>query len=396
MIRAAIIAATLLFSVFGALAEEGVNPIIRAELEADTAIPGQPVVLRLTVLVPTWMPKPPVLPTFDLPNLMVRLPARATTPVSERIGGETWSGISRGYRLYPLIPGRIDIPAQTIRLHYADPETRQPVTADLTTDAFVLAGVIPKEATGLDPFVAANDIAAKQTFTGDLEDLEPGDAVTRQIRVDINGASPMVVPPMLNGGPIEGLSVYVKEPVIDEKSDRGVLSGTRIEAVTYVAQAGGRFAIPPVTLRWFDLDGGKIETVELDGFEITVRGPPPATSEPWDWRGAIADWWPAVFGAAAFGFLLWRLRPLVRRWRERRRAAYRASADYAFDIAAAAINDRKLGAALTATGSWWRRFSDAESLPPKLATVFQSIGAARFGRSSAGSSDTARNWSDAR
>ena len=32
------------------------DPVVRMELEKDTAIPGQPIVLTVTLLVPTWMP----------------------------------------------------------------------------------------------------------------------------------------------------------------------------------------------------------------------------------------------------------------------------------------------------------------------------------------------------
>ena len=44
------------------MAQGAPRPVLRIELEKGSAIPGQPIVLRITVLVPTWLPKPPALP----------------------------------------------------------------------------------------------------------------------------------------------------------------------------------------------------------------------------------------------------------------------------------------------------------------------------------------------
>ncbi|MEO0820486.1 MAG: hypothetical protein AAF074_08670 [Pseudomonadota bacterium] len=218
------------------------EPILRAELASDTAVPGQPVVLRLTLLVPTWMPKPPELPSFDLPNLMVRLPSRSTTPVTEKIDGETWAGISRAYHLVPLVPGRIALAPQTVRVTYADPDGPEPRTATLTTPALSLTGTVPEGAEGLDPFVAGERFEITQEIEGEPGTLSPGDALVRRVRASIAGTAPMVIPPLIP--PLippfsaeavpPGLAAYPAEPEIDEKNERGKLSGTRLEAVTYV------------------------------------------------------------------------------------------------------------------------------------------------------------------
>ena len=70
------------------------QPVLRVAIEETETIPGQPINLRMTVLVPTFMPKPPVWPSFEAPNLLVRIPPRGGGPTSERIGGQTWSGVA--------------------------------------------------------------------------------------------------------------------------------------------------------------------------------------------------------------------------------------------------------------------------------------------------------------
>jgi hypothetical protein len=80
-------------------------PQLTIDLPQGEIIVGQPMALSLKLLVPTWMPKPPVWPNFEVPSLLVRLPEGASTSISESIEGETWAGISRTYQLYPLEAG---------------------------------------------------------------------------------------------------------------------------------------------------------------------------------------------------------------------------------------------------------------------------------------------------
>ncbi len=396
MIRC-LLAALILLTAPAVLAQGSQDPILRTELESDTAVPGQPVVLRLTVLAPTWFPKPPDLPTFDMPNLMVRLPPRSTFPVSERIGGDTWSGISRVYRLHPLIPGIFEIPPQTVRVHYAQPGTPDPVTIELQTEAVTLSGTVPPKAIGLDPFIAARGLELEQTIDGEVADLEPGEAVTRSLRVSIDGAPPMAIPPLLVAERMPGLSAYAREPVLEEITEDGVLSGSRTEQVTYVAEAGGRFVLPAIRLDWFNLDSGQIESLQVDGLEITVRGPPPVATEPGTPPEIVLFWGLGLVVVAVLAFFAWRrLSPRLRAWRQRRRAHYLASEKYAFRQAMAAIRMQRLGAALDATGAWWRRHAhSAQALPATLSSAFLQIGAALYAGRPTDRSKLTQRWSKA-
>ena len=53
------------------------QPIVRVEVTPETVSVGESVELKVTVLVPTWLPEPPVFPSFEVPNVQVRLPERA-------------------------------------------------------------------------------------------------------------------------------------------------------------------------------------------------------------------------------------------------------------------------------------------------------------------------------
>lgn len=378
-------------------AQEAAEPVLRMELEKDEAIPGQPIILRVTVLVPTWMPKPPVYPSFEVPNVIVRLPSRASTPTSERIGGDTWSGIIRSYRLYPMTVGRFEIPQQTIRLTYADPSTREPIVRDVTTQPIAFRGKAPVGAEGLTPFIAAEALTLEQTITGEPNDLEPGGAVTRTVTAHVEGVSPIFLPPMLVARRQDGLSAYPKEPVVAEANNRGVLSGTRVETVTYVPEYGGRFKAPPIHLEWFNLATDEIEVIVLDGFEMAVRGdPPPSPEDKIDWQQLVEILVfviPAFAVIVVFGLRLW---PRLRGYWERRRALWLVSEAYAFHQAEAVFAAHDLNAAAKAISRWRLRAAelDASFDCAKLMAALTDLGRSIYGPD--GARKDAADWQSVR
>lgn len=273
------------------VAQEAAKPIIETTLEKSAAVPGQPVALRLNIFVPTWMPKPPDLPSFEAPNLRVRVPPKGSIALSRRVNGETWSGISRRYLLTPMVPGRIALPPQDIQLTYANPDGASPLKVTLQTPAMSITGIVPAGAEGLDPFIAANGLKLTQTLSGPTTGMKPGDSVVRTLTARIEGASPYVLAPLLPQVRLPAIKIYPATPQVSEDDRTEVLSGTRVESQTWMAVGGGAGRAPAVRIAWFNLETGKIESAEAPGFDISITGPPPtsATSRTTpDWRMILA------------------------------------------------------------------------------------------------------------
>lgn len=376
------------------------EPQFSVELPEGEIIVGQPAVLRLKLLVPTWMPKPPVWPALEVPSLLVRLPERASTPVSETIEGETWSGISRAYRLYPLAVGAFEIPGQTITVTYADPGSPDPIIAELTLDPIRFDAMLPKGAEGLNPPIVASGLTLEQVIEGGPE-MATGDAVTRVVTISIQGTTPILLPAMMpelmpdleqtDGSATPPLRAYPKEPVVTEKEVRGVLSGVRVETTTYVAQAGGEVQLVPIALDWFNLDSGQIETAGLDGYSIAITAPPPPPPGPADY----ARW--VVIGIGGL-LLIWGIYRLVwprlrTAWRKGR-TAWRASEPYAYRAVLKALRARDLTATMRALQVWSGFLAPHHgSAMDPLNRELARIGAMKFSRYPAASEPTA--WRDA-
>lgn len=339
-------------------AQDTTIPEVRTSLQNGTAIPGQPLLYRVTVLVPTWLPSPPEFPSYEAPNVIVRLPSRASGPASETIGGETWSGVTRSYRLYPMVEGTFQIPAGTIKVTYADPDTQDPVAVEAKTDSFEITGKRPPGTETLDPFLAATSVALNRSVDGTPQEMQIGDALTLTTVVKVAGVSPMFVPSIEQETKDNGLAFYPKEPRLEEKEDRGLLSGTRTEETDIVAEASGTFTIPGQQLSWYNLKSGKVENAVTPEIAIKVVGvtatSPPQDGAPIDWPRLIGS----VVGLILFGFagvLLWRRHsPSAKAHVTELIHRYRASEMYLHKRLVAAIRSRDLNLVMQQAPAWQR------------------------------------------
>jgi hypothetical protein len=114
--------------------------------------------------------------------------------------------------------------------------------------------------------------------------------------------------------------------------DRGVMSGTRTETVTYIAQSGGTATFPQIVLNWYNLETEEVEEIVLEGRTVTV-GVPSRERTAIDRRNAGRAAFLLVL-IAALGWAAHRwLWPVVRPKLNRIKAGYDGSAHAAQRIA---------------------------------------------------------------
>ncbi len=371
-------------SVF-AQGNETTAPQITVEAPEEPVIVGQPAIVRIKVLVPTFMPQPPEFPSLEQQNLLVRLPERASGPVSETVNGETWSGVQRSYRVYPLIAGDITFDAQKVAVTYADPATNAPVQATVDLPPVKITAEIPGGAEGLDPLIIATGLSLEQKLEGPT-DMQAGDAITRELTARISGTTPLLIPVLTPQQQSPLLRAYHKEPRISESEERGVLSGQRQEEVVYIAQQEGDAQLPEVSIDWFNLQTNQIETASVPATDLTLAPPkwqPPSLDAVLKFVAFTAI---ALFATGA----LWRfLSPRIRALREAHRDQYLASRRYAEDALKTAVQAHDLNATYTALELWRSRGENSKNAE-KLEDCLTRIGAARYS-----GCDQSEDWSSA-
>jgi hypothetical protein len=311
------------------------GPILHQSFPVSETVPGQPLTLTLSVLVPTCLPEPPVWPDLHVPNVMVR--DAGGGPTSERRGADTWSGVVRSYTIAPMIVGEFSIPPQTVAVTWADPDGGEARHVELQTEAVTFAGRVPDIAKDLDPFLAATSLAFAVDIEGTPDALAPGDSVTRSVTATVRGTSPLLLPRLMPAMEIEGVALYPDEPSVVETTEEGEPGGTRTESVTLVAEAGGNGRMPDIALDWYNIGTGEIETATVAGFDVSVSGPP---ARPTPSRAQVGFWAAGAAGIVLGALLwLWLLPPFGRRLKAWR-TAWLASEGHAFKLLKHAVRFR--------------------------------------------------------
>lgn len=300
------------------------QPVVRVEVSPPEVTLGESAEVRITVLVPTWFPKPPVFPSLELANAITRLPPNSSNPTSERVGRETWSGIVRNYRVYPLSAASYRLSDLTMTVTYANPGA-DPVVAEAAVPEIVVRGIVPPGAEDLDPYVAGISLTMTREVDGDIENLAAGDALVVRNIAELEGLPAIFLPPLGELPESPGISTYADEPIIEDGD-----VARRSEQFTLVFESGGEFSLPEVTLDWWNLNENSIERASLPAIAFTVAGPSltPAGEQSQPLR------WQAVLGAALVVVVLLavalRYGRRFRQWQRKRSNLAKESEEYAF------------------------------------------------------------------
>lgn len=297
-------------------------PFARVELTPAEVPVGESAELRVTVLGPTWFPEPPVFPSFEIANAVVRLPPNRSRPTSERVGRQTWTGIVRNYEIHPLTSANYRLDGLEMRVTYADPADRRPVTVDIDVPPVEFRALVPAGAESVEPYLAGRALSLTRDLEGDPESLTAGDALVVRYTAELDGMPAIFLPPLVAPAETPGLAVYAAEPEIEDGTP-----ARRSEKLTYVFDTGGDFELPAVSLRWWNTETSSIESSTIAALTVHVAGPQTQPSTAGD-REAERSWLHLTGGAllllAVLGIVALaasHLRPRWHAYRERRLAS---------------------------------------------------------------------------
>ncbi|MEM9314893.1 MAG: hypothetical protein AAGA95_09715, partial [Pseudomonadota bacterium] len=142
------------------------DPVVELSVSPAVVSVGEPVSLSVSVFVPTWFVRPPLFPSFEIPNAILRKPSVASRPSSKRIGGDTWSGTTRRFTIYPLVAAAYRLESQEIDLLIARPG-KDPRAVRVDSGEVRFEARLPPGAERLDPYLSGTRFDLDQSVDGD-------------------------------------------------------------------------------------------------------------------------------------------------------------------------------------------------------------------------------------
>jgi hypothetical protein len=121
-------------------------------------------------------------------------------------------------------------------------------------------------------WLPAAELKLEENWSGPLENVPVGEAVTRNIVLTTNGLSSSLLPG-IEYVPQPGLKFYPDQPVREDLANRDGVIGKRSEGTAIVASDPGNYQLPEVRLPWWNTTTNTLETATLPARTLTVPEP---------------------------------------------------------------------------------------------------------------------------
>lgn len=277
MKRMLILLALLLFPGLAGAQAPADKPVIRTKIDpAEGIVVGQPVRLDIDVLFPGEMVRPPLVRLPEAPGAQIfRFETQALT-IRDRVDGRDYVGQTFEFVLFPRRGGTIDIPAAKVTL--LDRSGGPVGTAEGSPSQ--IAVTVPPGIDASGPVLVSDKVEVRQEWSPDPAQakLAPGGAIVRTIRRQADGVPALGMAEFSFTAP-QGVRVYADPPVVEDSSNRGQVTGSRTDKVTYVFERAGSYDLPALSQPWWSLSGKQARTETLPGVAVTVAAAATSASE---------------------------------------------------------------------------------------------------------------------
>jgi hypothetical protein len=246
--------------------------------------------------------------------------------------GRTYQVLEQRYALIPQHAGHIEIPPAIFQGAVTDPnDPNSFFGATVPVSASAPAQAIEVQAApadwGQSAWLPARELSLSLDGWPTAQDAPPrvGQPINLTMNLQATGLSYETLP-ALSLPTLDGATVYPDKPVTGDHVDDQWITGRRQQSFAIVPERAGKLTIPATTLKWWNVQSGKIETAEIPARSITVlpaagaaaaaptAAAPDApadapvsaltpTATPWRWiaLGSLALWL-----LSAVGWWLWR------------------------------------------------------------------------------------------
>lgn len=254
--------------------------MIRHRLEpVEPVYVGQPVRLWVEVMTRAWFLEAPRYPaTIEIAKAIVIPPDSFGVNSTDRIGGETYAVQARSYTIFPQITGSFEVPPVEVGLVVAREDASRSPEIVLRTEPVTIEARLPSGAEGHGLVLSTPRLTVDEQFSRRLEGMRLGESFERQVTMTIDDSVAMLLPPM-DFRASEGIAIYPARPEVSDTRNRGALSGTRVDAATYVMEAEGAFVLPAITITWWNLRTSRLEEEVLPEVEFLVEANPDLAAE---------------------------------------------------------------------------------------------------------------------
>ena len=237
-----------------------------------------------------------------------------TIKFSENIDGETWQIIRYPLALYPQKAGLLEIPSIAVRFNTSAGFGSTERAFEFQTEPLQLTVKLPPGVKEGALLVTTTSFELDHNWQPKSGTAQTGDAFTLTVSRRAGDISAMLLPPL----PVfrtEGLAAYPQAPEVNDKTNRGDLTGERIDSIIWVVEKPGSYVIPGIRFQWWDPESRELKQQIIPGLNLDILPSPTdeTSADKIDKPGESDSdylWFLIVlFVASASAFLWFRFKP---------------------------------------------------------------------------------------
>ena len=325
MMRQLLVCLLTLAAVLPALGDDDLQALVRAgelsvnsSMDSGLLVPGQRAELVVEVATQNWFTGGTRIRIPEIPGLVILQTQQFAANASETRGGQTWVIQRWALDVYPQRAGEFTIPAiaMTVQVNGGDAGN---LSGELEAPAVSFTVSLPAELEQAPFWVAAPEFSVSQSVDRSIDALQAGDAFTRRIEFTARDVQAMMLPAFTEE-PVSGLAAYPAPPQLENSTNRGQITASRLQTISYVAEEPGSYLLPQQDFFWWNTTTGELELLSLPALEVEVTGAAGAATA--DTPALLHRQTLIVLGTSAalvtlLGWLLLRFRPwrLLQRYR---------------------------------------------------------------------------------
>ncbi len=203
------------------------------------------------------------------------------------INGIDYSVTERSYALFPQKSGVLTIPPLALTADVV--ASGQPALNTFLDPPFtrsqrleskpVTLNVRPQPAnfTG-GQWLPAEQLELTQHWSGDTQNMNVGEPLTRTLTLTARGASIGQLPELNAGFDNDGIKTYADQPALSEQQVAGGVIAQRQEKWAFMPNQPGTYTLPEVAIPWFNTLTEKMVWAKLPAMTVTVVGAPHAST----------------------------------------------------------------------------------------------------------------------
>jgi hypothetical protein len=233
-------------------------------------VPGQRAELTLEVATSTWFTGGTRIRIPEVPGLVILQTEQFAANASETRNGKSWVLQRWTLDVYPQRAGDFTLPAIALSLNVNGGE-RGSLTGELLSQPLDFSVQMPAALAQADFWVASPTFSVAQSLDRETGALEPGDAFERRIVFKADDVQAMMLP-AFKAERLPGLAAYPAPPELTNSNNRGQTTASRVQTISYVAEAPGDYVLPATDFFWWNTRKQVLEVLTLPALDVHVKG----------------------------------------------------------------------------------------------------------------------------